>query len=73
MIDEYNNLRSISEEFIKLTSAKRNNRNDPNPVYPVWFCETCVYYPPSACDGKPCCMCNPAEPMFDCYEEKEGF
>ena len=47
------------------------NYNDSNPVYSVWICETCRYYPPSACDGKPCCACNPEDPLLDCYEEKE--
>ena len=47
------------------------NYNDPNPVYPVWICETCRYYPSSACDEKPCCACNPEDPLHDCYEEKE--
>ena len=33
-----------------------------------WICETCVYDPPSACDGKPCCMCDPNDPMLNCYQ-----
>lgn len=68
MIDEYGGLRPISEEFIKFTSAKRKNRNTRNDV---WICETCVYYPPSSYDGKPCCMCDPEDPILNCYEEKE--
>lgn len=34
-------------------------------------CETCIYYPPSSCDGKPCTMCDPSDIYTDCYEEKE--
>lgn len=37
-----------------------------------WICESCVYYPPSACEGKPCCACNPDDPTMNCYCEKEG-
>lgn len=33
-------------------------------------CETCANYPPSSCDGKPCCICEPADPMLNCYEPK---
>lgn len=35
------------------------------------ICETCIYYPPSSLDGKPCCMCDPDESMLNCYCEKE--
>lgn len=37
----------------------------------TWRCETCIYYPPSSCDGKPCCMCDEDEPMLDMYAERE--
>lgn len=36
-----------------------------------WICETCIHYPPSSLDGKPCCMCDPDDPMLNCYCEKE--
>ena len=36
-----------------------------------WDCESCVYYPPSSCDGKPCAVCEPDDPFLNCYEEKE--
>lgn len=38
-------------------------------------CDTCVFYPPSACDGKPCCVCDTDDVLFNCYQpacEKEG-
>lgn len=38
------------------------NKNDVN-----WDCESCVYYPPSSCDGKPCSD----DPFLNCYEKKE--
>ena len=36
-----------------------------------WICESCVHYPPSSCDGKPCCMCDTSDPVFNCYRKKE--
>ena len=36
-----------------------------------WICESCIYYPPSLCDGKPCCMCDTDNPMLNCYSKKE--
>ena len=36
-----------------------------------WICESCVYYPPSSCDGKPCSFCDPDEPYMNCYSKKE--
>lgn len=36
-----------------------------------WACETCMFYPPSSCDGKPCCMCDVNDPLFNCYCERE--
>lgn len=36
-----------------------------------WICETCVHYPPSSMDGKPCSMCNPNEPFLNCYQKRE--
>lgn len=35
------------------------------------YCETCVYYPPSSCDGKPCTQCDPESPFQNCYVKKE--
>lgn len=29
------------------------NENDVS-----WYCESCVYYPHSSCDGKPCSICD---------------
>lgn len=37
----------------------------------MYECETCVYYPPSSLDGKPCCMCDTSNPLTSCYCEKE--
>lgn len=28
-------------------------------------CDTCVFYPPSACDGKPCCFVITTEGSWD--------
>ena len=34
-------------------------------------CEYCIHYPPSASDGKPCCFCDPIDPLLNCYQRKE--
>ena len=34
--------------------------------------ETCICYPPSSLDGKSCCVCDPSDPLLNCYQEKEG-
>ena len=34
-------------------------------------CESCIHYPPSASDGKPCCFCDPIDPLLNCYQRKE--
>ena len=36
-----------------------------------WQCETCIYYPPSSLNGKPCTMCDPDDPLLSSYCEKE--
>ena len=34
-------------------------------------CESCLYYPPSSCDGKPCCACcDTDDPELSCYIER---
>ena len=37
-----------------------------------WVCESCIYYPPSSTDGKPCTQCNPDDPFWSCYSEKSS-
>lgn len=37
----------------------------------TWDCETCIYYPPSSCDGKPCSVCDASDPVLNCYSKKE--
>lgn len=37
-----------------------------------WICETCIHYPPSSLNGRPCAMCDPDEPMLNCYCEKDN-
>lgn len=36
------------------------------------LCQTCVYYPPSSCDGKPCMQCDVDNPLLNCYVKKEA-
>lgn len=39
------------------------------------YCNTCLYFPPSSGDGKPCTMCDPESEFNNChtpiYPEKE--
>ena len=37
------------------------------------YCKTCIYYPPSSCDGKPCTQCDANNPFFNCYVNKEDY
>lgn len=41
---------------------KRESKMNEN--YVSWSCESCVYYPPSSCDGKPCSICDPDDPFL---------
>lgn len=34
-------------------------------------CESCIHYPPSAADGKPCCFCDPIDQLLNCYQRKD--
>lgn len=34
-------------------------------------CESCIHYPPSAADGKPCCFCDPIDTLLNCYQRKD--
>lgn len=38
----------------------------------VWVCESCVHGPPSSFGGKPCAVCNPHDPLLNCYQKREG-
>jgi len=34
-------------------------------------CSDCRHYPPSSTDGKPCCACDPSNPLTNCHDAKE--
>ena len=34
-------------------------------------CESCVFYPPSSFDGKPCPYCDTSNPYMNCYRKRE--
>lgn len=34
-------------------------------------CDTCVHYPPSSCDGKPCTQCDTNSKWLNCYQKRE--
>ena len=33
-------------------------------------CDSCAYGPPTSCDGRPCCACDPYDPVLSCYNPK---
>ena len=35
-------------------------------------CDSCIYNPPSSCDGKPCCVCEPDNPADERIYTKGG-
>ena len=59
------------DECVKIlfNSVGKNRIKKDNKA---WKCETCVYYPPSSCDGKPCTQCDPDNVYFNCYLKKEN-
>lgn len=65
-LSEIGCINALSQE--EATAALQKAVSDINKAMP---CELCTHYPPSACDGKPCCVCNPDDPHLNCYEEKE--
>lgn len=34
-------------------------------------CESCINFPPSSLDSKPCSQCVPDKPLMNCYQSKE--
>ena len=65
-LSEIGCINALSPE--EVTAAFQKAVSDIEKAMP---CESCTHYPPSACDGKPCCVCNPDDPHLNCYEEKE--
>lgn len=31
---------------------------------------SCMYWPPSSCDGKPCTQCDTSNPYLNCYQKR---
>ena len=54
-------MQSASERI----SAKTAPKEETDP------CADCRHYPPSSADGKPCCACDPSNPMTNCHDTKE--
>lgn len=65
-LSEIGCINALSPE--EVTAAFQKAVSGINKAMP---CESCTHYPPSACDGKPCCVCDPDNPYLNCYEEKE--
>ena len=51
--------------------AAMNAINEMPTIIPAdkeeYKCESCVYNPPSSCDGKPCTQCDTRNPLTNCY------
>ena len=52
------------EQFIDDWKSTRSNSE--------YICESCIHYPPSSCDEKPCCICDPYDPELNCYCKDEN-
>ena len=53
----------ITSEKIPIIREERTSGN--------YICESCTYGPPSSLSGKPCCACDPEDPLMNCYQAKE--
>ena len=45
----------------------KSTRSNSEPI-----CESCIHYPPSSCDEKPCCICDPHDPVLNYYCKNEN-
>ena len=52
------------EQFIDDWKSTRSNSE--------YICESCIHYPSSSCDEKPCCICDPHDPELNCYCKDEN-
>ena len=59
------------EDFCSLGERRESDHiaDDGKKVYP---CADCRWSPPSSGDGKPCCACDPDDPLMNCYERREA-
>lgn len=64
---------SLSEHilnFCPICGTKMDGAKIRLPI--IHQCATCRWSPPSSSDGKPCCACDPSDPLTSAYEPKEG-
>lgn len=52
--------------LLEATVALQRAMSDSKATMP---CEVCIHYPPSACDGKPCCICDSDNIYLNCFED----
>ena len=52
------------EQFINDWKSTRSNSER--------ICESCIHYPPSSCDEKPCFICDPHDPVLNYYCKNEN-
>jgi len=65
-LERYNlSAKVFEKEYAKLCRSLIDRQSmTAHAVYP---CDTCAYSPPSSCDGKPCTMCDPNDPILNCH------
>lgn len=68
MRDKLDSISTEEDLFPELTDEEKAQNKEIAKNYP---CFTCIWSPPSASDGKPCCACDPDDPMLNCYERRE--
>ena len=61
---------TVEEKAANKAEAKRMREVDQiaNDGKKVDHCADCRWSPPSSSDGKPCCACDPDDPLMNCYE-----
>ena len=57
--------------FPELTAEEKAANKAEAKHMSVYPCADCRWSPPSSLDGKPCCACDPDDPLMNCYEKRE--
>lgn len=68
--DVFNERQKELEKIFMPKSWMENHNTEAEPEKEIYTCETCVYNPPSSCDGKPCAMCDTNDPLLNNWERK---
>lgn len=68
--DDYYNRIPMDSHFCAFGERKEAD-HIADPGKKVDPCSDCRWSPPSSGDGKPCCACDPDDPLLNCYQRKE--